>query len=281
MSSHRFPLKPVLRLTRAWNILIIVIAQYAAAWFLLDPSVVATTKLFLLSLSTGLIAAAGYIINDYFDIKIDLINRPDRVVVGTTMSRRSAIFLHVVLSLAGVLAGWAVNWKVAGLNIASALLLWLYSARLKRGPFFGNLSIALLTFASVVVIYLAFPSKDPLIWFYAGFAFAMTMVREAVKDMEDVKGDKTFGCETLPIIWGLYKTKMYTAGWIAILLTFIFVVHRFFYPLPVLYFLPLVFLPLGIFSFRLVRADTVKEFNELSLLSKIILMLGIVSMAAI
>ena len=275
------PVITVLRLTRAWNLIILAAAQYAAAGFLIGVDKLADPWLVVLVVSTGLVAASGYVINDYFDIKIDLINKPDRVLVGTELSRRKAIALHSFLAGAGVLAGLLVDWKLALINGFSATLLWWYSARLKREAFFGNLAIALLTGLSLLVLYVLYPDAGRAVGYYAVFAFSVTMVREAVKDMEDVRGDQAFGCRTLPIVWGIAKTKFYTASLVLLLLGAIVLVHVRFMPLPVPYFLAMIFLPLGFFTWRLMRADTIREYERLSRWCKYIMLLGIASMAAI
>jgi len=291
---HR--LEVLLRLTRVWNLIILVLAQYTAACFLTEPSGKTIRVLLgpaaielkrgtwndpillILAFSTCLIAAAGYVINDYFDVKIDIINKPSRVVVGKQMTRRKAMLLHLILSSSGVLLGLTIGWEIAVVNLLSAGLLWWYSAKLKRGMFFGNLAISVLTAAALLVLYIPFPDSDPSILLYAMFAFGMTMVREAVKDMEDVRGDQADGCATLPIRMGIAFTKTYTQFLILLLITSGFIIHWLVMPLPVNYFLALVLLPLGIFSLRLHRADTVKEFHQLSQWVKYILVIGVISM---
>lgn len=231
----------------------------------------------VLAVSTCLVAAAGYVINDYFDIKIDLVNKPNRVMIGKRVSRRKAIMIHLLLSGAGVLIGALVNWKVAALNLFCAILLWWYSASLKRGAF-GNLAISLLTALALLVIYLAYDYNGHALWLYAVFAFVMTLVREVVKDMEDVRGDQAYGCRTLPIRWGIATTKIYAGALVITLMAAVVLVHFTLLPLPVIYFLALILLPLGVFSFNLIKADTVREFHQLSQWSKYILVLGVLSM---
>ena len=123
-------LSGLLRVTRIWNLVILVAGQYFTAIFLASGDlpvqyIITSTRMFLLSLSSAMIAAAGYVINDYYDIKIDLINKPDRVVVGKLMRRRVAMFMHIALSLGGVFLGLLVSWKLALVNFLSAGLLWL------------------------------------------------------------------------------------------------------------------------------------------------------------
>src|SRR5258708_27674251 len=101
MSSQQFSVKGFIKLTRFWNLLIIALAQYFTTAFLISFDKVYDLRLFLLSVSTMIIAAAGYIINDYYDVKIDLINKPERVVIGKEVARRYAILSHSVLSVFG------------------------------------------------------------------------------------------------------------------------------------------------------------------------------------
>lgn len=269
------------RLTRVWNLVIIALAQYLTAAFLIDPKTILDPRLFVLSASTLLIAAAGYIINDYYDIKIDLINKPDRVVIGKSITRRYAILFHTLLSFAGVLLGLFLSWKIAAVNFVSAALLWLYSNSLKRQPFIGNFVVALLTGIAIWLVDSLYKTGHMLIITYATFAFFMTLVREIIKDMEDLKGDQTFGCKTLPIVWGVRKTKHFIYGILAIFIITVVVLNYFYENLPIPFFLLFLFLPLLWFLVRLIRADTKKDFNWLSQFCKIILLLGILSMAFI
>ncbi|MEY3404990.1 MAG: hypothetical protein RL161_420 [Bacteroidota bacterium] len=277
----RFPVKTIIRLTRVWNLLIIVLAQFSASAFLISESNLTDWRMFVVSFSTVLVAAAGYVINDYFDIKIDLINKPGEVMVGRSITRRSAIFLHSFLSAGGVLAGSLISWKVALVNLVSSMLLWWYSSSLKRKPFSGNLSIALLTGTSLLMLYLVYPQSDHKVLLYAVFAFFMTLIREAVKDMEDLEGDRAFDCHTLPIIWGIAGTKKYVGILVIALSISTIAVHVYIQPLPVTYFLALILLPLAWFSYRMIQADTVSEYHVLSLWSKFIMVTGILSMVLI
>lgn len=234
-----------------------------------------------LSTSTMMVAAAGYIINDYYDVKIDLINKPERVVIGKGITRRYAIFFHTALSLSGVGIGWLLGWPIALINFISAFLLWLYSNNLKRQPFIGNFVIGLLTAISILVVNVLYPPFNSFILIYALFAFAMTLVREIIKDMEDWKGDNTFGCRTLPIIWGIRKTKILLYALLVSFAFLVILVNSIYVGLPIYYFLLFLFLPMGYLLARLIRADTIRDFARLSSLCKVIMLLGIASMALI
>ncbi|MBN8577833.1 MAG: geranylgeranylglycerol-phosphate geranylgeranyltransferase [Cytophagales bacterium] len=279
--QQSFSLLALIRLTRFWNLVIIALAQYFAACFLIDRSALWDWRLLVLTVSTGIIAAAGYIINDYYDIKIDLINKPERVVIGKGITRRYALLFHTSLSLIGVALGFLVGLRIGAIHVVSAFLLWWYSNNLKRQPFIGNVIVALLTGAAVVLVTILYYQFYALVIIYAVFAFFMTLVREIVKDMEDLKGDNTFGCKTLPIVWGLRKTK-----WVIYSILFVFGIvvlylNYTFTRLPEYYFLIFLFIPLGLFVARLLVADTKKDFYWLSQWCKIIMLLGIFSMVFI
>ncbi len=268
------------RLTRFWNLVIIAVAQYLAAAYLLHrhTAVFTDLSLFVLTLSTVLIAAAGYIINDYYDIKIDLINKPERVVIGKSITRRYAIFFHTFISVIGILLGVWLSWKIAAINFSCVFLLWLYSNQLKRKPFIGNLLVAVLTGLSIWLINWLYQEPNTFVIIYSLFAFFMTLIREIVKDMEDMKGDTTFGCRTLPIVCGIRKTKMFLYG-----ILFVFSVavtfFNFSYALvPLIYFIVFLIVPMSLLTLRLIRADTVKEYRHLSQLCKVIMLLGVISM---
>lgn len=281
MPSRQFTLTGFIKLTRFWNLIIIALAQYFAAAFLIAIDKIYDVRLFLLTTSTTIIAAAGYIINDYYDIKIDLINKPERVVIGKEVARRYALLFHSVLSFVGVAIGVFLNWKLGVVNFLSSFLLWWYSNDLKRQPFIGNFVVALLTGLSIYLINILYQIHQPLVVIYSIFAFGMTLIREIVKDMEDFKGDNTFGCKTLPIIWGNRKTKFLIYFLMAGLFSSVIYINQVYQQLPLLYFGVFLFVPLLFLFTRLVRADTKKDFYYLSQWCKVIILLGIVSMAFI
>ena len=282
--TQPFTISALLRLTRFWNLVIIGLAQYCTAGFLIDSRLILDIHLLLLSTSTILIAAAGYVINDYYDIKIDLINKPERVVIGKSITRRYAILFHTSLSLSGVAIGFMLNWKIGILNFLSAFFLWLYSNNLKRQPFIGNFLVAILTGLSILIVILLYDARPPgnmHVIIYSLFAFFMTLVREMIKDMEDLRGDNTFGCKTIPIIWGLRKAKYLVYSVLILFATSVFYINYIYVGLPMYYFVCFLFIPLGWLLALLIRADTIKDFYTLSQLCKVIMLLGISSMAFI
>lgn len=269
----------LLKLTRFGNLVIIALTQYFTAGFLIGMHTLNDVRLLLLAVSTISIAAGGYIINDYYDVKIDYINKPNRVVIGKSITRRYAILFHVLLSTIGVALGTYLSIGIGIVNAVSVFLLWLYSNNLKRLPFIGNVTVAFLTGLAVIVVDLFYRTNNSLVVIYALFAFFITLVREVIKDMEDLKGDNSFGCKTLPIIWGIRKTKLLLY---VILVTFagiVVILNQLYRALPFKYHLIFLFVPLLWLVYRLIRADMKKDFTRLSIFCKVIMMLGILSMA--
>jgi 4-hydroxybenzoate polyprenyltransferase len=281
VSSKPFTLSGFLKLTRFWNLLIIALAQYFAAVFLEQHASLADWRLFVLSLSTVIIAAGGYIINDYYDVKIDLINKPERVVIGKEVNRRFALLFHSLLSMSGVALGFLLNWRIGAINFLSAFLLWWYSNDLKRQPFVGNFVVALLTGLSVLLINVLYKENHPFVIIYSIFAFAITLVREIVKDMEDLKGDNSFGCRTLPIVLGIRKTKMILYLLLLAFITTVAMIGYFYLSLALYYLLFILVVPSLLLTITLARADTKKDFYLLSQMCKVIMLLGIGSMVLV
>lgn len=259
-----------------------------------------TLHFFLLVLASLSIAAAGYIINDYFDINIDEINKPKKMVVDKVINRRWAIAWHFMLSFAGIvltvfaLPSWS-KWYLIAANIFCVILLWFYSTSFKRQLLIGNLVISLLTSWTILVIFFSkftwadafggYELNQKLFRFallYAGFAFIISLIREAIKDMEDLPGDTKFGCHTMPIVWGLNATKLYTAIWLVVLIAALIIVQvyvlQFRWWLPVAYSVPLIILPLLFVLFKLKKTNTPEGFHKLSNLTKFVMFSGILSM---
>jgi 4-hydroxybenzoate polyprenyltransferase len=273
-----FTIIALFKITRFWNLVIIGFAQFFAAYFLVGYSTMLDWRLYMLSASTVLIAAGGYIINDYYDVKIDLINKPERVVVGKSIRRRYALLFHTLLSVLGVAIGLLLNWKIGFINFISGFLLWWYSNFLKRQPFVGNIAVAVLTGFSVYVVAVLFDPFNKLIIGYALFSFFITLLREIIKDMEDLKGDNSFGCKTLPIVLGVRKSKAFMYLLSIINLAFIAWFNHSYVGLAGWMLAVFILTPVVLIMIGLSGADTVKDFYRLSQCCKIVLLLGVLSM---
>ncbi len=273
-------LKGFYDLIRFPNLLIIVLTEYLVLICLVGPKEewfahLLDFKFAFLVFSTVLIASAGYIINDYYDIKIDLINKPDKVVVGHKLPRRTAMIGHFALNFIGISIGFSLNIYVGLINFFAGFFLWLYSNQLKRLPFVGNFVVSILTAASVWIVAVYFNRHDPLIYVFSTFAFFTTLMREVIKDMEDLRGDKTFGCRTLPIIWGYRRTKRFIYGILAsFIITVVYIILQAELPTLQIYFI-FMLLPAGYFVYKLYWCDTQKGFRFLSHFLKGVMLSGV------
>lgn len=271
------------RLVRMSNLLIVAVTQYLTRILLIGPrqewrQIISDPKLFVLSLSTVCIAAAGYIINDYFDIKIDIVNKPERVVVGRYLKRRWAMGAHQVLNVLGAALGLLVGVWVFLVNVLSITLLWFYSERFKRAPFIGNLIVSLLTGFSLLILTLNYPANRRLVLIYAVFSFFISLIREIVKDMEDIRGDEAHGCRTLPIIWGIKKTRYFLYGIIFVFVTTLFIMADTLNNNVLAVLFLLLLFPIGWLVYLLSHSDTRRDFKKISTLCKFIMLLGLMTM---
>jgi 4-hydroxybenzoate polyprenyltransferase len=250
-----------------------------------------------------LIAAAGYIINDYFDLNIDRINKPGKIVVERLIKRRWAIVWHLVFSFIGVLLGFYVGWK-AGVfwlgfaNLACVVALWFYSTTFKKKLLSGNVIISLLTAWVVLVVgfitHYRMATNIPLYgtinaskllrftFLYAGFAFIICLIREVIKDIEDMSGDMKYGCRTMPIVWGVHVSKVFAGTWLAVLTAALLIVFayvlQFKWFIAASYCFLLIILPLFIILRKMVKAQSTQDFHNLSNWIKFVMFAGILSM---
>ncbi len=273
----------LLKLIRFPNLAIIAITQFMVALFLIEPTtftgIIRDYQLLILIISTLFIASAGYIINDYYDIKIDYVNKPDRVVIGKHIKRRQVLIIHSIFNFIGIALGAFVSWWVMGINMLATFLLWLYSNQLKRLPLWGNLTVSFLTGLSVFVVYLHYYSNLESVLMYASFAFFISLIREIIKDLEDMEGDEKFDCNTLPISIGATQTKKVIYGINILFSVVVFYVTenwQMFFP----FFISLVII-LGFLCLKLFYADKKQDYAQLSSIAKVIMIIGIASMTLI
>ena len=298
------------KLIRWPNLVFIVLTQVLFRYFILpfvyieahpgyDHIKLSTPLFYLLSFASVCIAGAGYIINDYFDINIDLVNKSSKVIVGKFIRRRSAILLHAILSLTGLALSIYVGYKIGNalipfFNFLSILILWFYSSTFKKKLLIGNVLISLLTAWVILVLTVAEYrfriSPHDIVWqrllkvsfIYAGFAFIISLIREVIKDMEDLEGDTRYGCSTMPVVWGLPVSKVFTGVWIVVLTGLVIAIQIYVLQLgwwySALYSIIAIIIPLLWVLKKLYTASTSGEFHQLSSAVKLIMLAGIISM---
>ena len=262
-------------------------------------------RLFILLIAASVfIAAAGYIINDYFDLNIDRVNKPHKLVVEKIIKRRWAIVWHLSLSMAGLLLSFYIGWKVNNIligfaNLLCIALLWFYSTTFKRNLLIGNIIISVLSAWVVLVLYFcewtrildgsisstelyAMTRVFRFAFLYAGFAFVISLIREVVKDIEDMACDSKYGCHTMPIVWGVHVSKVFVSTWLVVLIASLGIIQ--FYVLQLrwwwsaLYSFIMIILPLLYILRKLLEAKSTEDFHKLSTLIKVVMLTGILSM---
>ena len=300
-----------LKIIRVKQLLIIAFMQYVIRWCLVFPLLKAQSSyyqlqlsefhFFLLVLSTILIAAAGYIINDYFDVKIDKINKPEKILIDNGVKRRVSIVSHIIFNFLALFIVLYLSFsvgltKLAFIQFICVSGLWFYSTTFKKQFLIGNLIIALFTalVPFLVVMYEILPCYKaylPLdenfsfsaIWLYLTgislFLFLITLINEIVKDMESYDGDIYFGYNTMPIVIGIKLSKL-----VLILIAIIIIIFLSYYQILQLknndwitffYFLVLLQLPLLFFIYKIIKAETKEAFQKTIVIIQIIMLSGI------
>ncbi|MBO4614533.1 MAG: geranylgeranylglycerol-phosphate geranylgeranyltransferase [Bacteroidales bacterium] len=309
-------MKNFMRLIRWKNILVIALTMMAMRLLVIFPvfRVYGIEVMFpdwgfyLLMLATMLIAAGGYVINDYFDVHIDSVNRSKDVVVGVAIPRRKAIAMHLWLSIFGLACGIAATvathrfWYVF-IFIGAFAALWIYSRDLKKSAFWGNLLIAMLSGIVPMLVgsteYFAVADSISswdishiravkmamqVVIFFSVFAFIYTLVREIIKDCEDVEGDRANGVRSIPVKIGLKKTNYIVSALaivsIALVLFFWYGYlskSRFFAyeMLPAVYLYALVALPTLVVAVASLFGTAKRKYSVLSGFVKAIMVLGV------
>jgi 4-hydroxybenzoate polyprenyltransferase len=291
------------RLIRWKNLLMVALAQILIKYALFEPFNVAITLngfgFSLLVIATVCIAAAGYVINDIYDIETDAINNPENVIVGKGISEKRANSIFIILTIIGVALGFYLSNLVGHSSFASlfviiSALLYVYASTLKKMMFVGNIVISILVAMSLIIvgIFELLPAvtaenQDTQVTFfkisldYALFAFSLNFIREVVKDIVDIDGDFNAGMSTLPISIGRDR-----AGKVVFALFFIPIIGLIYYlvtflykhQIAVIYFLVFLIAPLLYCSIKSFSAETKKEWQHISIMLKVIMVLGILSL---
>ncbi len=293
-------LKDYFNLVRWKNLLMLLLVMILIKYvlFIHLNATVSLTPLFfsLLVLSVISIAAGGYVINDIYDVPADLINKPDRVLVGKKITADDAQLFYSILNVSGILLGFLLSWYVGKISfsvifILTSLLLYKYSIYFKKNSLYGNLVISFLIFISIITL----PLFDLVPATYTGnremqkeifllvtkigfFAFMLTFLREICKDMEDAEGDLKIAAQTFPIKYGIQKTKLLLRFFtiFTIILILYFSVSYFHTNQWVsLYLTILVIFPLLYFIHQLNSANVRNDFKKISTLLKLIMLAGI------
>lgn len=298
--------KDYLTFFRWKNIVMILLIQYLFKYFLFKKFDIQVSlddiHFSLLAFSTAFIAIAGYIVNDMHDVKADIINKPEKLFVDKKITRINAQYLFIGFNAAGLLLGMYLSYYVGNttffiIYVLTSLLLYQYAKHLKKNILIGNLIVSSVVLFCILMVavfdvapatnyYNLAAQQDVLLIFLliGVFGFILTFLREVVKDIEDVEGDKAIEAKSFPIVLGVKKTRS-----ILITVTVLFLISLGYLSYFVFeksnylsyYLIVLVCLPLLYFILKLTKAETKTEFHQLSSLLKIIMLLGICSIMLI
>jgi 4-hydroxybenzoate polyprenyltransferase len=253
----------------------------------------------LLVAATVFITAGGYVINDYFDIKTDLINK-GKVIVGTKIPRRKAMMWHSIFNIVGVAIGFYISYKagyfwLGALFLVVSGLLYFYSASYKRQFLIGNIIVALLTgmVPMLVVFYewpalykyytlnaIILPRINFIIYWVGGFAlfaFLTNLIREIIKDIEDFEGDIAYGRNTVPVVIGVLSSKIISICLIIITIILLYLTWYYFVNdlITLIYISAAIVLPLLFAIYKLVISHEKKQLHSASSIMKIVMLTGI------
>ncbi|GGG98222.1 prenyltransferase [Polaribacter pacificus] len=298
-----------LKLVRYPNLLMVlatlILTKYALVYSYLPVSVLSDFDFVLLSISILCITAGGYIINDVYDVQTDGINKPHKQLVGKSIHLETAKKTYAILTIIGVALGLYLSiskelYSYSLLFIGISLSLYIYAVFLKRTPLFGNILVALcVSFIILTLLLFERPNELPnniiMVFqqlftsigistaglFYIIFSFLSTLIREIVKDIEDINGDHAQKMRTLPLVIGKQRANRVAVFFTVCLLVFIIFVMKMElvdYPYFLGYTLLVVFAPLLYFLYKLAIAKSTAHYHSLSSLLKLVMVLGIASM---
>ena len=271
---------------RGYNILMITLAQYLASIYILAPhlplrKVVFDGNLFVIVLSSALVIAAGYIINNFYDAEKDLINKPRKSMLDRLVSQRTKLTTYFVLNFLSVFFASYVSFKAVVFFSAYIFGIWFYSHKLKRVRFLGNFVSSTLAIAPFFAVFVYYKNFDTVIFVHALFLFLLILAREMIKDLENMAGDMAQNYKTIPILYGAKFSKICISILIGLTLVPSFLLIEYFdVGYMYLYFIFSIFLLLG-FLILLVISNSKKHYVWLHNILKLIIILGVFSILLI
>ncbi len=281
-----FKLLSLFSVVRGYNILMITLAQYLASVYILAPDrplrmVVLDLNLFLIVTASALVIAAGYIINNFYDAEKDLINKPTKSMLDRLVSQRFKLTTYFLLNFLSVLTASYISFRAVLFFSAYIFGIWLYSHKVKRMPFVGNLVSALLAITPFFAVFVYYKNFETVIFVHATYLFLVILAREVVKDLENMAGDLAQGYRTIPVLYGHGPAKWLIALMVVLtLLPTFLLIYWFDVGYMQLYFMAAGAL-LIIFLAVLWKSDVKKHYVWLHNILKFIIIAGVFSILLI
>jgi len=271
---------------RLYNIFIIIIAQYFTSIFIISidtsiSSILFDFQLFLLILSSSIAIASGYIINNFYDYEKDLINKPIKSKIDKVIRKRTKLSLYITLNFLCIYTSSLVSWRAVLFFSIYIFVIWLYSHKLKRILFIGNIVSSLLSVIPFFIILIYYKNFELIIFLYAIFLFLIVYMREIIKDLENIKGDFTLDYRTIPVVYG-EKSSKYLLSIVSLLtLAIIYILLSGFDTGMMFYYYYFSIAVLLFFIIVLWKYDSKKYYNFLHNLLKFLIVLGVLSIVLI
>ena len=265
---------------RGYNILIIVLAQYLTSIFILAHNkslrhVIFDINLFMLVLASVATIAGGYIINNFYDSEKDLINRPIKSKLDRLVNQNTKLSFYFVLNLIAVIFASYVSFRSVIFFSIYIFGIWFYSHKLKKLPFIGNLTSAILTITPFFAVFIYYKNFESVIFVHATFLFLVISMRELTKDLENIKGDLALNYHTIPVVYGEKVSKyMLTILSFLTLVPIILLLFRFEIGHMYVFFYLSIFL-LAIFLLLLWKSKTKTHYLILHNILKFIIVFGV------
>lgn len=271
---------------RGYNILIIILAQYLASVYIMGHhlplrKVIFDVNLLMLVLASAVAIASGYIINNFYDSEKDLINRPQKTMLDRLVSQNTKLSFYFVLNFIAVVLASYVSFRAVIFFSVYIFGIWFYSHKLKKLPFIGNLTSAILTITPFFVIFIYYKNFEQVVFVHAMFLFLIISMRELTKDLENIKGDLAQDYKTIPIVYGEKMSKgMLTVLTILTLIPIYFLINKYQVGKMSYYFYISIVLLL-IFQLMLWKSNSKKQYLVLHNILKFIIVLGVISIPLI
>ena len=271
---------------RGYNIPVIALAQYLSAIFIMAPekraiSVILDFNLFIIVLVSGLTIASGYIINNFYDSKKDLINRPNKSQLDRLVSQKTKLQVYFAVNFIATFLAFLVSFRAVLFFSVYIFLIWFYSHKLKKYPIIGNLTASLLAVLPFFAILLYYKNLYPQIFAHATFLFLLILIREIIKDLENIKGDIANDYQTIPVKYGeMFAKKAITFLTVLTIIPVYFLVEIYDVGYMDIYFY-VSMIVLIFFLSLLWKSDSKPQYNGLHNLLKFLVVMGVFSIVLI
>ena len=278
-----FKLLSLVSVIRGYNILVLVLAQYLAAIFVFSPkkslrNIIFDVDLLYIVLASVCVVASGYIINNFYDAKVDRINRPLKAGLDNYVKQSTKLKLYFTLNFLGFIFGCLISVKAALFFAIYIFAIWFYSHKLKKYPFTGLVSATVLTILPFFAVFVYFQNFSKIIFVHAIFLFLVLMVRELLKDLQSMKGAIVNNYETFPVFYGEVRTKQLSI--FLLILTLFPIVALFSYPALsyMRYYFYFALFVLVFLGFYLWNSSETKHYRLMHNVLKILLLIGVFSL---